>query len=1298
MKGWSKALATLVLTTPLLGVPGCELAIDTDRGSGSRATLGDDVYGMLCDRIGAAAFSEDLRGESFHAICHFDAAGIYGDRVDTSKLPPVATPAAAEARRLSVAKLERLAVHRARLVPAINSALPDIDIPDPTTAEPLDTVSLHSALLTFSQDVTALYESNPYEVGGGPLMPMATEAVGRLFGAIENSDAARLVLQRQTGRQGYRPHQLMLGGARTLLSYPELRPLLRSQLEVLGPGGSGYAPMQRLLTAAKGELLGVSCELCALPALKVDASQFQPNRPRTAIEIGAELLLDEDAGYAPLAGMTPRYITRRDPRGFAIPLGSTPASPGQVPSPFVDLDGDGLADVNGFGRFIDGQGAELPVAEPFAIPDVTGFASDAFGRPATLVFEYLDINQTLGSAVLRDMLPLLDPIRYTAEGTPQPWLQEKEGLMYALAGLPLLLGPRLPAQYDHASGTIVPEGQNCGSAPPGDGTGAAVPCTSYDRFAAEKSPLVALMHALGPLIGDADSDLIFSALDTLLRDHEHVVARLVGAALATKAMADAHDLKAASGTVPKAELPYEVPVWDEVAQVVSRMAERPGLIAKLLDAMADPVIVSSHSQHPLIPGDKAAHFGQTLARFMAMRDRYSYNRWGSAADINGPAINLTDGYPSLANPHNPVDRTQPLRGENRSMFERSAQLIFDGNGVKACNKNGAKLHTTIVTWPLTGSYGACELFEFTNVGALYLNSTLPSSHPKRAELAVKANDLNALLGFVQIFSSPDALLEASSGINGLTLHPSAPALNRLLFYGADSTLYGKLADFDSKHQNDDINQFVSQAIDPVSGLTCPKVASGVHECSQSAKDEVLRLRDEAVIFGWERLGFYQYLAPQLRVFAELSCNASVTQCDTADYSGETFFLDLVSALWRHWPDKEHGDYCSETVSKNDARYCSGAGINHYEPIIAEALNGDLIPALHAFAKVAKETEITVLRGPNKGSKVRGSEVVEKIVRILFSQPYAKSIGLRDLDGKASAKWVDGTNQAQTTVFSLFADALHQMDTSFDASSDPTAAERKSKWRRARSLLVDAFLGVEGSGEQARFRNHTTPLLLGRVLRLFREQVNAHCPNREASGSCVWARDELASNLSTSLGGPLLAAGVDLADSLNQHEPARRELERFLSYALLSSSGQDALAGMLTSMLDAMQLLQADKDLEPVLQAASDLVCPADDKDGAGALDRGLLFLKAMSGEDYDRYHVLDYVLPALVTPLNNGTGRAPVEVMMDAIADVNRVDSSSAALLAGDDWRFIMKAMREFFVEPTRGFPQLYYIMQNRDN
>ena len=1288
------------------------------------ATLGDDIYSVFCDRLGASSFVEDLGGASYNAICHYDANLQYGSKVDVTVLPPPSSAAATEARRLSVAKLERIAQRRGDLIHAVNAIFPDEKMPDITSQTPGTQIRLHDALMAFAQAITPLYETNPIDGTGEPLLPSQTRALGRLFDSLGapgscsgggtakctwDSDCGtgnscvnpvRDALSRMWGRRGYRPFQVGLGAVRPALAYPSLRTLTKSAISLLAPGGNAAAELQQVLGVLQQELVTAQPTVQKLPDLTVDPTLAQPNRPRSDIEFVGALMLTQNDAFA--TGASSMFIAQRDRRGLVVPKGNTPGVKGTVPTPFVDLNADGYADVDAFSRFVGMDGKPLALDPPFAIPGQTTAAVDGFGRPTTSAgsFAYLDTSKALVGGLTKHLLPLVDPTVAGTPGDPNGWQKEHETLMYALSGAYLLYGDRAQTSYDYAT----------------EGKGGQK--VSYNGFNAATSPLPDLVHAAGQVLADPDSDALLLSLLDLLQNHESTVARLMGAALRLREIAVQHDATAAGGTEPMASLAYEVPIWDEMAQVIWTMTKKPQLMQRLLAALADPVVLS--------PQGGAKDMGDALAKFAAFRDEMTYNQKGThydgsphgsgyAGGVNGPAVNLTvdPNGNDTSDPKTPVDNSQPRAGKNRSCLQRSLQLIQDANGGPACNKNGATVAAKIgglsLTWPVTGfplyaaPYKECELFRFDNLGVFYLDSLLPAAHPKRSLLTIKASDLNALMSFLGAFVSQDTLLQESSDIAGLTLHPSASALNRLVWFGASTNNpnYQGMPDADPVNKGAQVDAFVSGSIDPVSCAWCPPDASNMAPTCKD-KSGTVRVRDQNAIFLWERFGFTTYLQPVLRALADVSCNAQETTCDTTDTSGEQIFLALNEVLNKHWPGTDHGPECSKT---DPTIFCSEAGVNRYEPILVDAFHSDIIPALHEFASVAHDlSKITVKRGPSTGQVWTGADVMEKLTTILFSQDYAKKAGMVDRKGNAATTWVDGTPQAQVTVFTLFADALHKMDTRFQSAcagagaSSPACQDaklRQGQWKRSRSQLVDEFLAVDGSGAGAAVPTPPVTPTLIRVLQLAREQVNANCPSRETGTACAWAKKDLGDKLAGVLGRPMFAAVVDMSDKLRQDETSRRQLETFLQYILqaMNDSGQD-LQGTLASISDMLQVLIDDGNLAPVLNAGALGVAPDADPAGPGAGSVTIKVLKALTDDTYDRYHVVDRVLPNLVTPIDGNV--SPIEIFMDVIADVNRIDASSQGAFAPDDYQGVMTTMNGFMTDQTRGLEQLYTIIQKR--
>ncbi len=1262
----------------LSGTVSCHQELDTTQEATPKATFGDDVYSMFCDRLGASAMPEDLEGVSYRSICHPGENGKYSNEVDQSLLPSPGGKEAKRARELSVAKLERLATHRKNLVKAFNQVFPDIEIDDPTTKSEKDKVRLLDGLRDLGARMIPLYEDNPYDEGGEPLAPSTTRALGRLFDALAEDEDAREALQKMAGRQGYRPFHVGLGAIRSFMTYPQLRNLTKTALQVFGPDGEAVPTLQHMLDVGKKEMVTARSVVSPLPQLLVDEDRGSPSRPRQTSEVVRALMLSEHPSFALGFDAPPRYISVRDKRGSAIPSGSTPGLPGSVPEPFSDEDFDGFADVDARGRFIDASGDPLDIGTPFLLAGAKqDEGSDIYGRPSTPTYQYVDTSRTLAASLVRDIVPLIDPTSYAPEGEDEAnaWQYENETVMYALQGAFALFGAREEATYDFDNDAVLPAGSDCDT------------CIEYERFRGEDSPLADVVHGFGQILADPDSDAVLLSVMDLLQNHEQEVARLVGAALRIKQIADEHDQLAASGQVHPAGLTRENPIWDEMAGVLGRIAEEPGLTEKVLGVLAGDELMTAKGG--------SQHVGETIAVMATHVDEFDYQQ----ADLNGPSVNISVGPSSLSDPVTPVQWTAPRSDANRSILQRVMQLISDARGAKTCNKEDAKVVASLgitVEWPLTGGYSQCELFEINDLALFYLRSMLPPAHEKRSEFDLKDDVLLDIMDFANTFISPDQMFEDSSGIEGMTLHPTSKALNRLVFYGAQSDQFPNIADLDLVGFGGKTDTFIHKLMEPVGTNVCAPGPNGLPQCPQA---DLLRMRDANTIFALEKRAMQEYLEPLIRTFANVGCTGDGSGCNVPERRGEDMFLDILQILSKNWNGPDHGAECSESLPKTDPRYCTGAGLNRYEPILDKALRSDLLPALHEFARAAHDVQrITIKRGPRAGEVVTGSALLEHVTEILFSREYATRLQLADRFGNRTTTWADGTPQAQLTVFTLIADALNRFDDAFQSTDENFA--RKGPWKRSRSQLVDAFLAVDGEGTSARFRNPSFAPMTLSVLKVVREQVNGNCPTREDGVECRWAKWDMGAKFAETLSGPLFASIQDTTEAIRTDDAARRELQRALTFTLLSASEDDALQGTLASVNDLLQVLADDANLAPVLKAASVAASAEKDPDGAGCADRTLAVLKALVDDEYDRYHVMDVALPNLVRPLTDDDGdvigASPMEIIMDAIADVHRIDASSEAPNQADDYEAIMGTVRDFLTDDTRGFEQFYTIIRKR--
>ncbi|MCC6214193.1 MAG: hypothetical protein IT376_04955 [Polyangiaceae bacterium] len=1277
---------SLGLVVALAGA--CSTDFDGTRRVPERASLGAEIYGAICDRVGASALTEDLAGRSYRRVCHPDLQGEYSDTVDVSVLPPV-SGSAAIARTLAVAKLEALARRRAELVRALDATFPKESLLVPRGGG--ETIDSHEALSQFLRALIPLQEGNPVDpTTAEPLLPAATRATGRLFASLggpggdaftRTADAARAAkaqaaFARLSGRQGYRPVRVVLGAVRPAVAYPELRALAQVLGPRLGPGGAMRDAFQDVLGMAESELSTSVVQPLPPPWALADPTRLQPTRPRTTPEVAAAALLAEHVAFA-TPGQDARYIVRRDVRGFALPAS---ASPGAFGAPFADTDADGLADVDALGRFVGSSGALAPIDPPFVVPgwprieapDSHGRALGGSGAP---VYGYVDTSRTLLNALLRDLQPLLDPD------------SGDETLADLLSGAFLLYGDPVERQASWASGG------------------------SYSSFDAHASPLADLLHATGQVLADPKSDVALAVVEKLFVEHEALMARIIGAALRLREVSNQH---------PEARLSPQDVFWDDLLEVLVRVLKKPALFKDVVRAFKDPRV------------------NTTLARAFSEYSKYTDMVTYDPNDLNGGTINLTVGGGSTQPPvSRPVDRATPDAllpdgTENRSGFHRILQMIHDMDGVNACNKQGAvirlKLGALDLKWPLVGSYSECDLFVFRDIGLIYLDSVLDdvySRNPPQAELPIGDATLNGIIGLLGGVISIDQAFQDSSNIDGLSLNPTPRAFHRLVYFGTtsgrfDSFFGGQMPDRDpflgAGQRNALTNTFVSSLIEPLATSVCPpRMVAGlpVADCAADTSAsfpsgrkgtpyDLLRVRDRGGIFLWEHFDFLNGVAPLAYAF------------DVHDES--QLFLDLLQALYRHWPSEQHGAECEKTGTwykdrpDYNPRYCAESGLSRYEPVLTELYEGDLLPAIGDLLTLI-DTPGFVTDERNGGTPRHGLDVVLDLAEALLDPDYAAQGGVRDRSGQAATTWADGTTpKAQVTPIDLFARALRGIDQRLEGNP------RHARWLSARSRLVDTFLAVEGTGSAARFVNPGTPKAIPVLVRVLREQLNANCPDRETSPTrCAWPIEALPQKTITTMEAAPFSAMMHLLDRIDQDAGARLVVQRLLAYLLAQASGNDAQRATLASVADLLQLLGDDTNLPPIYNALALAAAPAttqaDGRPAPGAADRIFELVNALTREAdasgapadnaFDRHHVVDWMLRNLFTPMDTSDPESltPIEVLIDVIAEVNRTDSGlpRETPLSAQDFSYVFGTLRDFFTGETRGLEQFYEIVRHRD-
>ncbi len=1325
----------------------CANDFDTTRSAPPRGTVGEELFGVVCDRVGAQALHEDLTGASFKAICHKDATGAYANTVDATGLPaavdgaidsfgnPVTAQVQIDNRAHAVARIEALARRRGDLIAALDATFPDVTVPvkDIKNADPAHSCDapgpgqsgerkLSDELADMLGRFTALYNDGT--------LPQSTESLARLFDAIKASPETQSALSRFEARQGYRPIDVALGAARPIIAYPNLRDLSNAALALLSADAKPYDPnppkddhgnrlpvagpanaqFSKLLEVAHQELAYVAPDPVAAPlASPVDPASTRVvlSRPRTDLEVLQELLYAQDPAFG---ARDPQFIVKRDARGYA----QVQLVNGAVPPPFVDADHDLMADTDDLGRFVTTDG-QPPPSPFFAVGQPFGPSRDACGRvlkagaatatgtacnaaESALYYGYLDTSHAFASSLLADLKPLTDP---------DP-AKKHETLMYALAGSQVLFGTRGGPKVSKCYKTSATDSSQCEA-------GAQL---DYDGFHTDNAALLDLVYAFGQLLGDPTMDDTLHYVRSLLKpdlatapDHVADLARLAGDALRMKASADKH---------PEAKIPAKSTFWDEMIDTTVKIEQEPGLLEEVLRALG---------------ADATQNLGTVFANYMKFNDRITYDK----TNLNGPPINVTAGG-AVADMKTPVDRTKPDTGFNRSAFQRFLALIHETNGVTTCNKPGAIVDAkalglsvricgtadgkgALCGTPAVG-FKQCEVYKIDNLASFYLDAIAGDA---KGHIYFRPDTLRNGL-FLGLGAATVQLIEDSSGLKGFwdksdakVFRPKPEWLNRLVFFDQTDTTSSPdtqkfLADLNGPNIGasscPEVAPFDDPAPNAAEGVAPDKKVHGMHDCTSSGK--WLADRGQGTIFVWEQFGFYDAIRPLLTAFTSKN--------------REDLFVELMETIYRHWADdKGTPEECTLGVDPSvKYKECTKDGMVSYEPLLAEQFTSGILPSLHDFEKTLESTSVPHCAAVDPQTHLctgattpaTGLSVLAAATRALLDPAKAKAAGLKDRRGVATALRNDGTTNDQVTPVYLLTGALNAMDAAFDAydKANPGDTGRIAQWRTARSQLVDQFLSVDGSGKTSAFHDVALPKIAPQLVDILRAQLFAHCPTSFTApfDRCSWARDDLTKQTENVVKGPVFASTVDLLDAVRKDDPTRTQMGLLMQYLLDAASKNDALPAALASLNDVLQVLKDDQNLVPLFHVLSQVVDKTvTDAQGhitqKSLVDAQLALLARMSGRAFDATgteicaneldpnQVLTAALSHLVTPMVGKDGQAgntPLQVIMDVVGDVNRAAPEKSDKFTAADYASISDNVSDFLVNKERGLEQFYEIVR----
>ncbi len=280
---------------------------DTSRATPTRGTTGEELFGVICDRVGAQALREDLTGASVHGVCHKDAGGNYADAVDESVLPPpsddlkdtqgnpVSIDDQTRNRAYALARIGALVRDRGALIEAFDAMFPEVqlsvkDTHNPDATKSCDPAQGDKALRTLGKELSDLLGRLTPLYDDGTI-PSSTESLGRIASNFQATPDAQSALAHLSARNGYRPLQIALGMIRPIMAYNGFRDFSAQSLRIFSSDsdpfnpnpqhdsnghriqtpGSAYAQLSELMEAMHEELRTSTADPI-LPPLAVDGT------------------------------------------------------------------------------------------------------------------------------------------------------------------------------------------------------------------------------------------------------------------------------------------------------------------------------------------------------------------------------------------------------------------------------------------------------------------------------------------------------------------------------------------------------------------------------------------------------------------------------------------------------------------------------------------------------------------------------------------------------------------------------------------------------------------------------------------------------------------------------------------------------------------------------------------------------------------------------------------------------------------------------------------------------------------
>ncbi|MDB4987482.1 MAG: hypothetical protein JWN04_2660, partial [Myxococcaceae bacterium] len=478
-------------------------------------------------------------------------------------------------------------------------------------------------------------------------------------------------------------------------------------------------------------------------------------------------------------------------------------------------------------------------------------------------------------------------------------------------------------------------------------------------------------------------------------------------------------------------------------------------------------------------------------------------------------------------------------------------------------------------------------------------------------------------------------------------------------------------------------------------------------------------------FGSTPSNFLTIGQPLLKAFDSVELRDPVTTLLTDGY----MFGHLLSVFHKHWPVKKNepcpatvepgNEGCTQSLDPTLPLYAAQSGLSTYEELLADSFDDQgFVEALHKATVALKGISVTGV----DGKPIDGITALANFVtRLVTPDPMLMRRDGGTTSQSNSCKVVAGACENNVGRFIpvlspivMIADALKRFD---DAFKEADNKARLDVWHQGRSGILDQVLSVDktGSGDGATYklRDRTAYNIAMSVLPWAIDLLNKH---RTASDLDTWAAG-LSDRAAKVMRHPLAGAVVDLLDAFWPEAEASGEFTAVASY-LTDETNESSYLGMLTALADSAVLLDRDGSLSPAIQFAALGLAP----NAFQAID-GTVAPNGNKSVAYAGLELTGGVVKELMKTqkkgqatslsklLNNAsigdvTVRSPLEVLMDATADVNRPEPADGRVpapqdpLTAEEDRTVFGTVKGFLYDDDqekRSLERLYSVIQGRN-